>query len=110
DDRQDDPQMVNDGWVGPGDTDRDRRARHAREHGVAGGRGAVHPMQREDEQGRGDEVPELADAVRHVRPRSPRWSSVLNIFSIRSLLRNPLTMFVIEVTIAIAPSARSRGG
>src|SRR6266850_220192 len=100
---------MNDGWLGPGDDHRHGRARDARIDAPAGGPGRVHPVQREDEQGRRDEVPELADAVHHARLPSPGLS-VLNIFSIRSVIRNPLTMFVIEAKRAMAPRMRIRSG
>ena len=92
------------------DEDGDRRAGHAGVHALAGGRGRVHPVQREDEAARRDEVRELADAVHHQWRALPRLSEVLNIFSIRSVIRKPLTMLVIEANSAIAPRMRIRSG
>ena len=37
-------------------------------------------------------------------------ASVLNIFSMRSVIRKPLTMLVIEANRAMAPSMRMRSG
>src|SRR4029453_15056800 len=109
DDRQDDPHMMDDGWLGPGDDDRHSGAGDARVDTPAGGRGCVHPVEREDEHGRRDGVPQLADAIHHARFPSPGLS-VLNIFSIRSVIRKPLTMLVIEAKSAIAPRMRIRSG
>ena len=40
----------------------------------------------------------------------PRLSEVLNIFSMRSVIRKPLTMFVIDAKRAMAPRMRIRSG
>ena len=115
-DRDDDPRVVNDRRFGPCDDDGDHRAGDARVHAFARRRRGVHPVQREDEQRRRDQVPELADAVDHEPPPDLAPGSVggrlsvLNILSIRSVIRKPLTMFVIEAKSAMAPSARIRGG
>src|SRR5438132_5955897 len=68
-----------------------------RSHGVAGGLRVVHPVQREDEQRRREDGSELVDGVRHC---------FLNIFSMRSVMRNPLTMLVMEANSAMAPRIR----
>ena len=79
-----------------------------------GGR-RVHPVQREDEQRRRDEVRQLDEvtSIMGDRPGSPpsyRASPVLNIFSMRSVIRKPLTMLVIEANSAMAPRMRMRSG
>src|SRR5713226_2973176 len=102
--------MVNDRWVGPGHSDRNRRRHHAGVHALTSGGGRVHPVQRQDEQRRGDEVPELPDVIDHDPLAPPPFPLVLNILSIRSVIRKPLTMFVIEPKRAIAPSTRIRSG
>ena len=53
---------------------------------------------------------ELDEAVAHGRPPSRGFVSVLNIFSMRSVMRKPLTMLVIEANRAIPPSSRITGG
>ena len=93
------------------DAGREQRADDGERHGgdagedaAPRGRRGVHPVQREDEEGRRGEVGDLderhADAA-HLRA-SPR-GSVLNILSMRSVIRNPLTMFVIDAKSATAP-------
>ena len=67
DDRQDDPAVVDDLRLRPGDQDGDDHGRHAGVHALAGGGRRVHPVQREDEQDRRDEVGELDDRVAHER-------------------------------------------
>ena len=62
--------------------------------------GMAHPHQREDEQNRGNQVNRLNDGV-HVHDLP--GSRFLNILSIRSVSRKPLTMFVIEATTATVP-------
>ena len=57
-----------------------------------------------------DNALELRDCFHQTRPSPPARSPVLNSFSIRSVMRYPLTMFVIDANRAIAPSARIRGG
>src|SRR4029453_7400917 len=114
----------------PGERDADHGARHERgqdpavahdlrvqqraEHGEphAGGpgdhaapRGARvrEPLQREDEErGRG-EVGELGELLDH-RPAAPR-SGRLNMRSMRSVIRKPLTMLVIDAATATVPSS-----
>src|SRR5205823_7417551 len=81
----------------PGRQHRYQHPRHARHHGVAGGLRVVHPVQREDEQRRREDGGDLGDGVRHC---------FLNIFSIRFVMRNPLTMFVMEANSAIPPRTR----
>ena len=46
----------------------------------------------------------------HERLPPSRLSLVLNIFSMRSVIRKPLTMLVIEAKSAMAPSTRMRSG
>src|SRR6266566_8090 len=93
--------MVHDPWLGPGREDRDGHPEHARDDAVAGGLGVVHPIQREDEQRRRDDGRELRDRLRHC---------FLNIFSMRSVIRNPLTMLVIDANSAMAPRMRIGSG
>ena len=101
DDRQHDPTVVYDGGLNPGGHHRHRHARHAGEHAAARGLGIVHPVQRKDEQRRGEDGGELSDEMHHC---------FLNILSMRSVIRNPLTMFVIDANRAIAPRIRIARG
>src|SRR4029453_6722647 len=107
-DRQDDPRVVNHSRIRPRDDHRDSRPRHTRVDALPGGRGCIHPVKREDETDRSNDVGELADRVDHEGRPSSRFSPVLNIFNMRSVMRNPLTMFVIEAKGAIAPRTRMR--
>ncbi len=73
---------------------------HARENAPPGRAGVVHPHQREDEQDRGNQVNQFFSGVYvHDLP----GSRFLNILSIRSVSRKPLTMLVIEATTATVP-------
>ncbi len=102
-DRDDDPQMVDDLGLDPG---RDHGEQHRHNTGVdatAGRFRIVHEMKREDEQHRADEVGELRYGVDHFFTSS---RGDLNILSIRSVMRKPLTMFVIEAKSAMAPRIR----
>src|SRR5262249_53027095 len=104
--------MMRHARVRPGDQDRDRGSRRAGIDAPARRARRVHPVQRKDEQRRGDQVPELDDAVDHdvCAPGPAGFVSRLNILSIRSVIRNPLTMFVSEATTAMAPRRRKRSG
>src|SRR5262249_45663024 len=91
--------------LGPRDEHRDRGRRGRRVDASPRRRRRVHPMQRENEQRRRDEISELADVVHH--DFAAVWDFVsLNILSILWVIRNPLTMFVTEAKTAMAPSAR----
>src|SRR6059058_2312653 len=96
-DGQDDPAVVDDLRLNPGRPHRDHHARHARHDTAAGRLGIVHPVQREDEQGRREHRGGLGDRVDHC---------FLNILSMRSVIRNPLTMLVMEANSATAPMMR----
>src|SRR4029450_8442073 len=109
-DCQDDPHVVNDLRLRPGDDHRDGRTSHTRVDTLPGGRGCIHPGKREDETDRSNDVGDLADRVDHEGRPSSRLSPVLNIFNMRSVMRNPLTMFVIEAKRAIAPRTRIGSG
>ena len=106
DDRQDDPAVVHDLGLDPGRHDGDDHGGHAGIHALPGGRRGVHPVQREDEQDGRDQVGELDDPCVHEWPSRFGLPVGLNIFSMRSVIRKPLTMFVIEANSAIAPMMR----
>src|SRR6201984_855105 len=97
DDGQDDPAVVHDLGLDPGRAHRHEHSDHARGHAATGGLRIVHPVEREDEQRRRDDGGELRDSVGHC---------FLNIFSMRSVIRNPLTMLVVDANRATAPSTR----
>ena len=96
-DGADDPAMMDDFRLDPRRQDGHRHPDHARNHPVARGLGIVHPVQREDEQGRRQDGRELTDEMHHC---------FLNILSMRSVIMKPLTMFVIEANSATAPRMR----
>src|SRR5258708_22312324 len=102
--------MVNHRRLGPGDEDRGGRTRHAGVHAFPRRRRSVHPVQRDDEERPGGQIRDLADGGDHVRLTFVGRSPVLNSFSIRSVIRKPLTMFVIEAKSATAPRVRIAGG
>ena len=101
DDRDHDPGVVHDLGLDPGGQDGHDHSPNPRHHPAAGGLGIVHPVQCEDEQHRGQHGGELGDGVGHC---------FLNIFSMRSVIMNPLTMFVIEANSATAPRTRITRG
>src|SRR5262245_45342411 len=95
---------MNDAGLSPRRGDGQQHGRHAGQHGAAGGGGMVHPVQREDEQHRRDQIGELHQVIGH-RPAPPR-GACLNIFSMRSVIKKPLTMLVMEANRAMAPRMR----
>ena len=87
--------------AGEPDQGRHQHPRDPRPDAPARGLRIVHPVQREDEQGRCQDGGELGDGVGHC---------FLNIFSMRSVIRNPLTMFVMDANSATAPRTRMMAG
>src|SRR5689334_16392346 len=78
--------------------DRERHAADAGNHAASRGGRIAHPLEREDEQRGRDEIDQLNQRVDHLA-----GSRFLNIFSMRSVMRNPLTMFVVDAKTATAP-------
>ena len=103
-DPQDDPQMVDDVRLDPRCGHRQQHGRDPREHAVARGLGIVHPMQGEDVQARRDQIGQGHDEADHWR------SLVLNILTMRSVMRNPLTMFAMDANTATTPRSRMTVG
>ena len=76
------------------------------------GRGRrTHPLQRQDEQGAGDEVNDFDDVLAsceldsiRLRPCGLAGRLVLNIFSMRSVMMKPPTILLVAATIAMTPS------
>ena len=99
DDRRAGPRWRGRRWPSPATPANTPRARGLR---------VVHPVQREDEQRRRDEVGELRDGVASCVASPRRRCLVLNILSMRSVIRKPLTMLVIEAKSAMAPRIRMR--
>src|SRR5215203_3317895 len=97
--------MVDHLRLSPGGSDGNEHRSHPGVHTLPGGHRSVHPMQREDEQDGGDEVGQLHYCVHEGSVRFG-CRSALNIFSIRSVIRKPLTMSVSEATRALAPTTR----
>ena len=110
DHRDHDPEVVHHLRLGPGGDDRQGHADHAGVDAAARRRRGVQPVQREDEEPGRDEVRELDQVVDHGRGPSPGFCSVLNILSIRSVIRNPLTMLVMDANTAMAPKILISGG
>src|SRR5712671_2318416 len=69
---------------------------HAGEHATARGFRIAHPLERQNEECRGDQVNQLNELIGHLSRR-------LNIFSMRSVIRKPLTMLVVDAKTATAP-------
>src|SRR4029450_7774335 len=65
----------------------------------------AHPLEGEDEECGRDEVDQLNQLIDHLA--APGWtaagSRLFNIFSMRSVIRKPLTMLVVEANTATAP-------
>src|SRR6266576_688675 len=92
---------MHDFGLDPGRKDRHGHARNTGDHPVARRFRIVHPIQREDEQRRGEDGGQLAEERHHC---------FLNILSMRSVIRNPLTILVIEANSATAPRMRIVSG
>ena len=101
DDRQNDPQMMGDAGPGPGRQDRQCHPRHAGKNAAPSRLRITHPMQRQNEQRGRHQVNQLNEDVHDLPP-----SRVLNILSIRSVIKKPLMMLVMEANKAMAPSTR----
>ena len=88
--------------AGEGAHHRQGHGRHAGHDALARGFGIAHPPQRQDEEGGGDEVEKLDEGL---GAHFATFSCFLNIFSMRSVMRKPLTMLVVEQKMAIRPRA-----
>src|SRR6185312_11672039 len=85
---------------------RQQHADFAREDAALRGRRGIHPLERKNEKGRRHQIGVLHQVLDHDLA-GPFWSSrFLNILSIRSVIRNPLTMLITEVVTAMKPSTR----
>src|ERR1051326_712431 len=106
-DGEDYPSVVHHDRLNPRGDHRYGHGRYAGEDSPPGGLGIVHPVQREDEQRGRYDVGEL-----YQRAHGCCFSSrpVLNILSIRSVIRKPLTMLVMEANRAMVPRSRVLGG
>src|SRR5262249_47439314 len=82
--------------------DRYKHPDFARQHAAARRRRRVHPFQRQDEQPGSDEIAGL-DRQIHQRFSVSRF---LNIFSIRSVMRYPLTTLIVDAVTATKPKMR----
>ncbi len=105
-DRDHDPGVVDDLGLRPGGEHGDHHAADAGVHAVPRGLRIAHPMEREDEERGRDEVRELDQRMNHLGAALPPASRVLNILSMRLVMRKPLTMLVIEAKSATAPRKR----
>src|SRR5260370_24745055 len=81
------------------------------EHAKLGGKNSAsrrrrrtQPLEREDEEGGSNQINDLDDDVRSEQVAHGFFGPLaLNIFSIRSVIRNPPTMLLVAATIAIVP-------
>ena len=105
-----DPQVMHHLGPRPCGCNREGHADHAGVHPAARRGRRVHPVEREDEECRRDHVGELDQGVDHGRWPSPGFCSLLNILSIRWVMRNPLTMLVMDANTATAPRNRISTG
>src|SRR5215471_3541096 len=92
-----DPAVVDDLGGQQRADDRRAHAGDAGEHAAPRRLRRVEPPQREDEEDRGGEVTELDQVLVHFEPFSR------NIFSMRSVMRKPDTMLVIDAATATVP-------
>ena len=99
-----DPRVVDDPVVEQRPADRQQHPDLAGPHPALRRARRAHPLQGEDEQGRGDEVGQLDDvfAADHGGPYL-FGVLALNILSMRSVMRNPPTTLLIAATIAMVP-------
>ena len=96
-DGQQDPAVMHDLRLHPGRHHGDGHPPDAGEHSLARGLRIAHPVKGENEQRRRGDRRELPERLDHC---------FLNIFSMRSVIRNPLTMLVMEANRATAPRMR----
>src|SRR5260370_36121017 len=81
------------------------------EHAKLGGKNSAsrrrrrtQPLEREDEEGGSNQINDLDDDVRSEQVGNGFFGTLaLNIFSIRSVIRNPPTMLLVAATMAIVP-------
>ena len=99
-------------WLQQGPADGQQHADLAGPHTVTGRGRRTHPLQREDEQRAGDEIGDfdydltggLASLFRRHLSAGPL---ALNIFSMRSVIRNPPTMLLVAAITAM-PQGRPK--
>src|SRR5467141_534569 len=112
--RDDDPLVIDNAAVQQRAGNRQHHANFSRPDAVAGGSGRAHPLQRQDEQSASDEVNNFDDVLaagelghgggnHHFVGRL-----LLNIFSIRSVMRNPPTTLLVAATMAMTPSTAAK--
>src|ERR1700753_3435633 len=63
----------------------------------------THPLQRQNEQRRGDEVGHFDELRGRALHHDFLGPLALNIFSMRSVMRNPPTMLLVAATMAMVP-------
>ena len=77
------------------------------EHAAPRGRRRAQPLQRKNEERRGDQVSDLDDVFRAIKLFMAFSAPLdLNILSMRSVMMKPPTMLLVAATIAIVPSTR----
>src|SRR5882724_4670730 len=84
--------------------DGERHTQLACENTAPGGSRSAHPHQGQDEKRCGDEVCDLDQQIAAENSAHAFFAPLgLNIFSMRSVMRNPPTMLLVAETIAIVP-------
>src|ERR1041385_8900220 len=81
----------------------------ARENAAPRGYWRAQPLDGSDDRKSSDDVGELPDVARH-DPCSLPLSFLRNILSMRSVMRKPLTILIVEVVTARQPSTRLNRG
>ena len=99
--RDEDPGVVDNLGVQQRPDDRGNHPGDAGRHAAPRGLRMVQPPQRQDEQRGGGQVAGLRQMLGRFTGSAP---APLNIFSMRSVMRKPLTMLVVEAATATAPS------
>ena len=93
--------------LNPGRQDGQAHSGHAGKHGPPRRFGRVHPVKRKNEKDGRHQVREMLDCTAH---GFSGGRVCLNILSIRSVIKKPLTMFAMEAKSATAPRKRIVGG
>src|SRR5262249_52363692 len=83
--------------------DRQAHADLAHQDPHPGGGGRAEPLQGKDEERRRDDVADGGEDLLYLRRKVHRRFSRLNIFSMRSVMRNPLMTLMVEAVTATAP-------
>ena len=101
-----DSPVIKDFMVKKSSDDRQQHAQLAGPDAAASGRRRAHPLEREDEEPRGDQVGDLDDVFAADHGGQGFLGPLdLNILSIRSVITNPPTTLLVAAMIATVPSS-----